>query len=377
MKNKKQLRVLQVLPALEMGGVERGTVDVALFLKRKNHFPVVASSGGRLVSHLRQSAIIHEYMPLHSKNPFVIWANIYRLCDIIKKHGIQIVHARSRAPAWSAYFAAKKCGVPFVTTFHGTYPFQTKLKKLYNSVMTKGRVVIAVSKFIAQEIHKKYGTSQKKIVTIHRGVDLGTFDSKKVTESMVQNMISEMQLPEDKHIFLLPGRLTRIKGHEVLFEAVSRMKRDDFICLVVGSFKNKNYLRELDEQARHYGFRDRLYIFNDCKDMATLYALATAAISPSTRPETFGRTAAEAGAMGCIVIGSNHGGTKEIIVDGKTGFLFESENSIQLAEIMDKVLEFTQEQRKEIQKNAIEHVRSKFDNETMLAKTLRVYQTLI
>ncbi|UNM05950.1 MAG: glycosyltransferase [Holosporaceae bacterium] len=179
-------------------------------------------------------------------------------------------------------------------------------------------------------LHKKFTKNMalhKKIVTIHRGVDLGTFDANKVTESMVQNMISEMQIPEDKHIFLLPGRLTRIKGHEVLFDAVSRMRRDDFICLIVGSFKNKNYLRELDEQARHYGFRDRLYIFNNCKDMATLYALATASISPSTRPETFGRTAAEAGAMGCIVIGSNHGGTKEIIVDEKQVFFLNQKTA--------------------------------------------------
>ena len=373
---KKELRILQVLPSLEMGGVERGTIDVALYLKKKGHFPVVASEGGKLVSHLRKGQVIHEYLPLHSKNPFVMWANIYRLSDIIKKHGIQLVHARSRAPAWSAYFAAKRCDVPFVTTFHGAYPYRSKFKKAYNSIMTKGRVIIAVSKFIANEIKEKYDTSLRKIVTITRGIDLHVFDPKKVTESMMQGLITEMQIPEDKHIVLLPGRITRIKGHEVLFEAISRLERDDFICLIVGHFKSKDYLRELDEQARHYGFRDRVFIFNECRDMPTLYKLAIITAIPSTQPESFGRTAAEASALGSIVIGSDHGGLKEIIMDEKTGFLFPPENSFKLAELISLVLDMPIEERQKMQKAAIVHA-AKFDNETMLSKTLKAYQSLI
>ncbi|MDC0349367.1 glycosyltransferase family 4 protein [Alphaproteobacteria bacterium] len=374
---KKNLRILQVLPALEMGGVERGTIDVALFLKEKGHFPVVASRGGCLVSHLRKHGIIHEYLPLHSKNPVTIWLNIGRLVSLIKRHQIQAIHARSRAPAWSAYFAAKKAGIPFLTTFHGTHPFQNKAKQLYNSVMTRGKRVIAVSKFIAKDIQKKYGTSSKKISLIYRGVDLDVFNPDKVTESRMEALMTQMQLPDDKYILLLPGRVTRWKGHEVLLDAASRLKRDDFICLFVGSAKNQSYVTELEDQAKLYGMRDRLFIISNCKDMPALYALSTATVCPSTRPEPFGRTAAEAGAMGCPVIGSDYGGTKEIVVDEKTGFLFPPEDSRVLADKIDQALNMTQEERKAMKAAATAHIRRNFDNKTMLTKTLKVYEEIL
>jgi len=376
-KKKSELRVLQVLPALEMGGVERGTIDVAIALKQKGHFPVIASYGGRLVSHLRKNGIIHEYLPLHSKNPFTIWMNIARLVRIIKNHQIQVVHARSRAPAWSAYFAAKKTRVPFITTFHGTHPFQNRFKKLYNSVMIRGKRVIAVSKFIAQDIQKKYDINPGKITTILRGVDLDVFNPDKMTDARMEAIMNQMQLPDDKYILLLPGRITRLKGHEVLLDAMSRLNRQDFICLFVGSTEKKNFVEELEEQAKNYGLRDRLFIINECKDMPALYRLATATICPSTQPETFGRTAAEAGAMGCPVIGSNHGGTKEIVVEGKTGFLFPPEDSRSLAYVIEKVLDMTLDERHQIREAAMAHVRKNFDNVTMLTKTLKLYQEVL
>ncbi|MFN7662462.1 MAG: glycosyltransferase family 4 protein [Alphaproteobacteria bacterium] len=377
MKAKKELRVLQVLPALEMGGVERGTIDVAIFLKQKGHFPVIASYGGRLVSHLRKNGIIHEYLPLHSKNPFTMWMNIVRLERIIRNHQIQVVHARSRAPAWSAYFAAKKAKVPFITTFHAAYPFQSTLKKVYNSVMTKGNNIIAVSKFISNFIQQKYQVTPKKIVSIHRGIDLEVFDPEKVTQSRIEAVISQMQLPDDKFIVLLPGRLTRLKGHVVLLDALSRLKRDDVVCIFVGLAKNSEYIKELEEQALNYQLRDRLYIFPECKDMPALYKLSTVTVCPSICPESFGRTAAEAGALGCPVIASNHGGLPEIILDGETGFLFPPEDSRSLAYIIEKVLDMPLEERQKMQQKAIAHIRKHFDNTIMLTKTLKVYQDVL
>ncbi len=377
MKKKSELRVLQVLPALEMGGVERGTIDVAISLKQKGHFPVIASYGGRLVSHLRKNGIIHEYLPLHSKNPITMWMNVNRLVRIIKNHQIQIVHARSRAPAWSAYLAAKKAGIPFITTFHGAHPFKSRVKKFYNSVMIRGKRVIAVSKFIAQDIQKKYDIAPGKIITILRGVDLDVFNPDKMTDARMEAIMNQMQLPDDKYILLLPGRITRLKGHEVLLDAMSRLNRQDFVCLFVGSIEKKNFVEELEDQAKNYGLRDRLFIINECKDMPALYRLATATICPSTQPETFGRTAAEAGAMGCIVIGSNHGGTREIIMDGKTGFLFPPEDSRTLAYMIEKVLDMPLAERNLLKEAAISHVRKNFDNETMLNKTLKLYQEVL
>jgi glycosyltransferase involved in cell wall biosynthesis len=376
-KKKSELRVLQVLPALEMGGVERGTIDVAISLKQKGHFPVIASYGGRLVSHLRKNGIIHEYLPLHSKNPITMWMNVNRLVRIIKNHQIQIVHARSRAPAWSAYLAAKKAGIPFITTFHGAHPFKSRVKKFYNSVMIRGKRVIAVSKFIAQDIQKKYDIAPGKIITILRGVDLDVFNPDKMTDARMEAIMNQMQLPDDKYILLLPGRITRLKGHEVLLDAMSRLNRQDFVCLFVGSIEKKNFVEELEDQAKNYGLRDRLFIINECKDMPALYRLATATICPSTQPETFGRTAAEAGAMGCIVIGSNHGGTREIIMDGKTGFLFPPEDSRTLAYMIEKVLDMPLAERNLLKEAAISHVRKNFDNETMLNKTLKLYQEVL
>jgi glycosyltransferase involved in cell wall biosynthesis len=376
-KRKKVPRVLQIVPALDMGGVERGTIDLAIFLKKKGASPVVASCGGRLVSVLRKNEIIHEYLPLDSKNPFIIWINSIKLANLIRKHQINIVHVRSRAPAWSAYIAAKKTHTSLVTTFHGVYSFQGKLKKFYNSVMTKGLKVIAVSKFMARHIEKEYGLNPKKISTISRGVDFNIFDPNRVTELRIEGLMTQLQLPDDKFIILLPGRLTRLKGHAVLLEALSRLQRKDWICLFVGVEKNKAYVQELEEQAAQYGFRDRLHIVGECKDMPALYKLASLVICPSSQPESFGRTAAEASAMGSIVIASNHGGFQEIIEDGKTGWLFPSEDSRSLAIHIENALNLSSEERKSMGNAGIENVRHQFDNETMFKKTLKVYHDIL
>jgi glycosyltransferase involved in cell wall biosynthesis len=190
--------------------------------------------------------------------------------------------------------------------------------------------------------------------------------------------MTQMQLPDDKHIILLPGRMTRLKGHGVLLDALSRLNRDDVVCLFVGSTANKEaYVKELEDQAVNYGLRDRLYIIPECKDMAALYKLATLTVCPSVQPESFGRVAAEAGAMGCVVVASNHGGAPEIIVEGKTGFLFPPEDCRSLTYTLQKVLDMTQQEGSQIKHDAMEHVRKSFDNATMLSKTIKLYHDLV
>lgn len=199
-----------------------------------------------------------------------------------------------------------------------------------------------------------------------------------MTEARIEAIMTQMQLPDDKHILLLPGRMTRLKGHVILLDAISRLNRDDVICLFVGSSDHKeDYVKELEDQATNYGLRDRLYIVPECKDMAALYKIATLTVCPSIQPESFGRVAAEAGAMGCVVVASHHGGAPEIIVEGKTGFLFPAEDCRSLTYSIQKILDMSQEERSRIKEAAIEHVRKSFDNTIMLSKTIKLYQDLV
>jgi glycosyltransferase involved in cell wall biosynthesis len=234
-----------------------------------------------------------------------------------------------------------------------------------------------VSKFIAHHIEHEYGLNPKKISTIHRGVDFTIFDPERVTELRIEALMNQLQLPDDKFIILLPGRLTRWKGHAVLLEALSRLQRKDWICLFVGAEKNKAYVKELEDQAAQYGFRDRLHIVGECKDMPALYKLASLVVCPSTRPEPFGRVVAEASAMGSIVIASDHGAFRETILDGKTGWLFPTEDSRSLAVRIENALNLSNDERRSIGNAGIENVRHQFDNETMFKKTLKVYHDIL
>jgi glycosyltransferase involved in cell wall biosynthesis len=372
--------VLQVLPAMEEGGggVERGTVEIAEAITEAGGRALVVSAGGRLTHELTRVKAEHIELPMASKNPFVMYNNIARLAHIIQAHDVDIVHARSRAPAWSAYFAARRTGVHFVTTFHGTYGIGNPLKRRYNAVMTKGERVIAISGFIAGHIRQHYGVPSSKIRIIHRGVDLNRFSPKKVTAERVIKLANEWRLAEGLPIVMLPGRLTRWKGHVTFIEAVAALKRRDIRCLIVGSDQGRTeYRRELEGLIEKHDLGEVMRLVDYCDDMPAAYMLSDAVVSASTDPEAFGRVVAEAQALGRLVIGPDHGGARELIIEDETGWLTPPGDSAALAEAIEKALSFDTAARNRAAARAIVNIRRHFLKQSMCTKTLDVYNEVL
>lgn len=372
--------ILQILPRLETGGVERGTLEIATALQQAGWTSVVVSGGGKLVRDLEKTGTEHITLPVYSKNWFIMRKNAKKLAEIIKEKKVDIVHARSRAPAWSAKWACQMTGVPLLTTFHGAYnlgPFN--IKKKYNKVMTDGVLTIAVSDFIKRHILDNYATvDPDKIRVVHRGADVERFDMAKVSQERIVALSQKWRLPEDLPVIMLPGRLTRWKGQLILLEALSKINRTDFRCLFVGSDQGrKRYHRELERKAKKLGLSSVVQFVDHCSEMDVAYMLSDIVVSASTDPEAFGRVVPEAQAMGRIVIGPNHGGATETIRDGETGFLFEPGNADDLAEKLDAVLSMAPEDKKRMAEKAVESVRSEFSTARMCAKTLDVYREIL
>ncbi|MBM3513221.1 MAG: glycosyltransferase family 4 protein [Alphaproteobacteria bacterium] len=375
--------VLQILPSLVTGGVERGTVDVAAALVASGFKSVVASSGGPKIRELERTGAIHVTLPLATKNPLAIRANIKRVADVIAEHGVNIVHARSRAPAWSAKAAAKQRGVPFMTTFHGVYGDGLfGLKRPYNRVMASGERVIAISQFIADLLVRDYRISPERIRLIHRGVDLAVFDSAKVGPQRIVQMSQKLGLTEAVPTIMLPGRLTAWKGHHLLIDALAIMRGrgavSDLRCLMVGSDQGRiGYREAVVEHAATRGVRDWVHIVDDCADLPAAYRVSDVVVSASTRPEAFGRVVAEAQAMGRPVVAPAHGAAGEIVLAGVTGWLFTPNDPLSLAGAITRALALTAEQRLSIARDAVAHVREYFDKVEMCAKTIAVYRELL
>ena len=379
-KNKeKKPVVLQVLPEMNQGGVEIGTIEIASALQEKGIKNFVASAGGRLEYNLDKLKVPHFNLPLKTKNPFKMWLNYRRLVKIIKENGINIVHARSRAPAWSAYWAAKKTGAKFLTTFHGTYGLGPKgIKKFYNRVMTYGDLVIAVSNHIKQHILKNYKCDEKKIRMIHRCVNMEKFDVNKMTAERMIKLMEEFHLPEDKPIILLIGRLTRWKGQMLMIDALEKIKDKDYFCVFVGDDQGRDYYtKELKDAISAKGLDGKFAFIRHVTDVPAMMMISDVVVSASLDPEAFGRIAAEGEAMGRIVIASNIGGSLENIKDGVTGRLFESGNADSLAEALLWALNLSTEEREKIGAAAIEYVEQNFTKEIMCNKTIAVYEELV
>jgi len=323
----KPLTILQVLPALEQGGVERGCVEIDNALAANGHNSIVVSNGGRLVSQLKGK---HLQLPLNTKNPIKILFHAHILRVIIKVNNVDIVHARSRAPAWSAYIAARWVGVKFVTTFHGTYGTKNALKRWYNSVMLKGDAVIAVSHFIKKHILQHYRCDEAKITVIHRGVDLEKFAP---TTILLPISVSS------KKIVMLPGRITSWKGHKTFIEALQGL---DVHGVIVGDVENQGYMHELEQI-----LPDNIIILPGTPEIAAVMMNADIIVSASTRPEAFGRIAIEAQSLGKPVVATNIGGSLETIIEGKTGYLVEPWNAQQMREAIEKVLNSNQDWKSE------------------------------
>ncbi len=319
--------VLQVIPRLVSGGAERGTVELAEALTAAGWNAYVASAGGPLEHFITRSGGVHLTLPLASKNPLVMRRNVAALTHAIRRCDIDIVHARSRAPAWSAWAAARATGRHFVTTFHNAYGRGSRLKQRYNSVMARGERVIAISEFVGEHAAQVYGVGADRLRTIPRGVDLDVFDPRQVGGARMAILARQWRLPDGMPIVMLPGRLTRWKGGLDFIAAIGLLDRHDILCLIIGAEQRPGFRRELETAINNRRLNGLFRIVEDCRDMPAAYMLADVVVSASTEPEGFGRVIVEAQAMGRPVVATDHGGARETIVPGVTGWLVPARDS--------------------------------------------------
>jgi glycosyltransferase involved in cell wall biosynthesis len=367
--------VLQVLPSLITGGVERGTVEIAQAIVEAEAIALVASAGGPLVRQIERAGAIHITLPLTTKSPLGIWRNAAALEALIRDHKVSLVHARSRAPAWSAWLACRRTGVPFVTTYHGTYSEGLPLKRLYNSVMARGRIVIAASQFIADLVATRHHVDPARIRVIPRGVDPAVFDPDIVTGNRVAKLAAEWRLPDRVRIVTLPGRLTSWKGHAVLLDAIARLDRPDVMCVFVGSDQGRRrYTRALELQAARLGISGRLRLVGQCDDMPAALCLSDVVVHASTQPEAFGRVVIEAQAMGRPVIASDLGGPVETVQHGETGWRVRPNDPDALAAAIALALDLDPQARLELGQRARTSVPTV---QAMQDATLDVYEAVL
>jgi len=368
---------LQVLPSLISGGAERGTVELAGTLVEAGWTAYVASSGGPLERDIARAGATHLTLPLASKNPLVMRRNATKLARLIRQLAIDIVHARSRAPAWSAWAAAHATGRPFVTTFHSAYGAGTALKLRYNSVMARGDRVIAISDFVADHAVGVYGIGRDRLRKIPRGVDLASFDPSRVGAQRIVDLAGQWRLPDGLPVVMLPARLTRWKGGLDFIAAVAKLGRRDICCVLVGAEQRPGFRRELESAMRGQGLADLFRIVEECRDMPAAYMLADVVVSASRDPEGFGRIIAEAQAMGRPVVATDHGGARETIVPGITGWLVPPRDPAALAAAISEALSLATDERQKLARRARAHIAAEFTREAMCARTIAVYEELL
>jgi glycosyltransferase involved in cell wall biosynthesis len=368
--------ILQVLPALGTGGVERGTIEIAEAIAGCGGVALVASAGGPQEPLIRRAGGRHVTLPLDTKNPWAIWRNAAKLAALIRAEGVSIVHARSRGPAWSAKLACRRTGVHFMTTHHGTYSENLPFKRRYNAVMASGERVIAASRFIADLIEQRYGTDSRHIRVIPRGVDTAIFDPDVVSPSRIARLAKSWRLPDGIPTVLLPGRLREWKGQTVLLDAIARMDRKDVCCVLVGGGDARITAR-LIRQAGRLGISDRLRMVGNSDDMPAALMLADVVIHASTAPEAFGRVVIEAQAMGRLVIASDLGGPVETVEDGVTGWRVPPGDADALAITIDHALSLSEADRRDMEAAARASVLRNYTKQAMQEATLDVYEELL
>ena len=370
--------VLQVLPALDTGGAERGAVDIAAAVVAAGGRSLVASSGGRMVRDVERSGATHVTLPLQTKGLLAIRRNAAALAKLIRDESVDIVHARSRAPAWAARLACRRTGTRFVTTFHGTYNKGQPFKKFYNSVMVRGERVIAISQFIADHIERHYRMDPARLRVVPRGVDLDIFDPQKVPAVRVIQLAEKWRLPDGVPVVMLPGRLTRWKGQLLLVEALARLGNDHIRCLFVGDDQGRvAYRRQLEKLVKRRKLDGVVHLVGSCLDMPAAYMLADVVVSASTDPEAFGRVMAEAQAMGKPVVAADHGASREIVLPDETGWLFAPGDAEDLAAKLGHVLSLDTAAREALAAKAIANTRAKFSKADMCARTLEIYEDML
>ena len=379
------IKVLQVIPKLGYGGAETGCYDVAHYLPEKNYKSFIVTSGGELTKFIDREKVKLILLPVHSKNPLLIFLNSIILIGIILFYNISIVHARSRAPAWSCLFATKITGRKFVTTFHGTYNFSGKLKKFYNSIMVRSDLIIAGSNFIFSHIKDNYSEFfklKKKFLVIFRGINVDYFDPSTKLDADEKKLLNKWEINKEKKIILVPGRLTPWKGQQLLIEAINLVKielgYEAFHVVILGSDQGRNlYKKKLIRLVEQYRLTNQIKFIDNCKDMALAYKVSNIVISPSIEPEAFGRVAVEAQSMEKLIIASNIGGSNETIINEKTGFLFQAGDEIALSKKIIKIITMDDISAQLIGKEGRKNVIKKFNVEKMCFSTYSEYKRLL
>ena len=380
-----KINVLQVIPKLGYGGAETGCYDIAHYLAEQNCGSYIATSGGELLKFIKKNKVKVFKLPVHSKNPLIIILNTIAIIFFILFKKINIVHARSRAPAWSCYFACLITKTIFVTTFHGTYNYKSKLKKFYNSIMLRSKLTIAGSNFIFGHINDNYSeylNKNKKLRVIFRGINVDYFNSKNISILKQEKLKREWVLDPNKFIILMPGRLTYWKGQEKFIEALNILIEDynftNFHAVLLGSDQGRKvYSKKLYSLVERYSLSKKISFINNCSEMPLAYSLADVVVSASIEPEAFGRVAVESQSMGKPIIASNIGGSKETVLNKKTGFLYKHDDPRELAKSLNTVIQLNQEELKLMGNEGRKNVAKKFDVELMCDSNLREYKKLL
>ena len=380
-----KIKILQVIPRLGYGGAETGCFDLAHYLYENNCKSYIVTSGGPLLKFINKKKVKIIRLPVQSKNPILILLNAILLTMIILFLNIKIVHARSRAPAWSCLIATKITRRKFVTTFHGTYNFKNDFKKWYNSVMVRSHLIIAGSNFIFSHIkenYSKYLSDNKKFLVIFRGINTDYFNPKKIKDSDKNLLKKKWSIDNDKKIILLPGRLTEWKGHEMFIEAISNLKKNsptlEFIAIILGSDQGRKiYKKKIQRLVEQYRLIKDVLFIEHCKNMPLAYKISDIVVNCAIEPEAFGRVAVEAQAMEKVILASNLGGAKETIVDNKTGFLFKANDTNDLSNKLSHIFELDETTLKSMGNEGRKNTINKFNVEKMCFSTYSEYKKLI
>lgn len=374
--------ILQIVPRLDTGGAERATIDMARTLAVDGYAALVASEGGRMAGELKAAGGELIDLPAASKSPLTILANARRLKRLIAARGVKLVHARSRAPAWSALLAAKFAGVPFIATYHGSYSASNALKRWYNSVMVRGAAVIANSQWTAAHLAREYGNKRARVVVIPRGIDTTVFDPAGVAPDRVSALLQSWAVRDGDVVVLLPGRLTGWKGQTVFIDALAQLQAQGKLghlrAVLAGDAQGRaGYEASLRNAVKAHKLDDAVCIPGHVGDMAAAYLAADIVVSASTRPEAFGRVAAEAGAMGKPVIATDHGGARETVLADVSGMLTPPGDASALATALTHMIAIGDEGRRKMGAAGRAHILGRYTRERMCAETLVLYREFL
>ena len=377
MKKHQQKCVIQVLPALNSGGVERGTLEISEYLVKKGWRSVVISSGGKLVNRLTRNGTKHINLQTNTKNPLK-WNNLRKkLKNVFEDEKPDIIHVRSRVPAWTAGKVAKKMNIPLISTIHGRHLASSLLKKYYNSASVNADKIIAISDYVKNNILKNNPEKKDIIKVIHRGADIEMFNPENIPTSRIIQISEMLQLPDEAKIIMLPARPSSWKGHEILIKSFSSIYNENIICIMPGADDNGHYVNNLRNLAKKYNVLGKIVFLPFLDDLPAAYMLADVVVAPSLKPEPFGRVIIEAQAMGRPVISFDHGGASESIKNNITGLLVEPKNEKELGNAIEKLINMTEIQRNSMANSSRKHIVNKFSLDKMNRETIKLYSEVL